>query len=79
MSVDPNTGPGPFLHGILSGWVNVQFLTSRSLPIEAARANPLPGSPTAFALGEQLGSGLAGSQGNLDNFFEGTRLVPRLA
>jgi hypothetical protein len=70
MGVDPNSELGPFLHGILSGWVNVRFLASRGFPIEAMSANPLPDPPTAFAVGEQLGSGLAGSRGNLDNFFE---------
>lgn len=70
MGVDPNSELGPFLHGILSGWVNVRFLASRGFPIDAVSANPLPDHPTAFALGEQLGSGLAGSKGNLDNLFE---------
>jgi hypothetical protein len=67
MGVDPNSPQGPFLHGILSGWVGVNFLRSRGVPEELLRANRLPDQPSPFVLGEHLGSGIAGSRTSLNN------------
>lgn len=68
MGVDPNAPQGPFLHGVLSGWVGVNFFSSRGVPGDLLSVNPLPDQPSPFALGEHLGSGIAGSEKNLSNF-----------
>jgi hypothetical protein len=68
MGVDPNAPQGSFLHGVLSGWVGVNFFSSRGVPGDLLSVNPLPDQPSPFALGEHLGSGIAGSEKNLSNF-----------
>jgi hypothetical protein len=68
MGVDPNAPQGPFLHGVLSGWVGVNFFSSRGVPEEFLSANRLPDQPSPFVLGEHFGSGIAGSEKNLGNF-----------
>jgi hypothetical protein len=70
MGVDPNAPQGPFLHGVLSGWVGVDFFSSREVPKELLSASRLPDQPSPFVLGEHLGSGIAGSEENLSNFIE---------
>jgi hypothetical protein len=70
MGVDPNAPQGPFLHGVLSGWVGVNFFNSRGVPGELLSANRLPDRPSPFVIGEHLGSGIAGSEKNLSNFVE---------
>lgn len=70
MGVDPNAPQGPFLHGVLSGWVGVNFFNSRGVPVELLSANRLPDQPSPFVLGEHLGSGIAGSEKNLSNFID---------
>jgi hypothetical protein len=68
--VDPNAPQGPFLHGVLSGWVGVNFFSSRGVPGEVLSANRLPDQPSPFVLGEHLGSVIAGCETNLSNFIE---------
>lgn len=72
MGADPNAAQGPFLHGVLSGWVGVNFFSSRGVPEELLTVNRLPDQPSPFVLGEHFGSGIAGSEKNLSNFIEAT-------
>jgi hypothetical protein len=70
MGVDPNTPQGPFIHGVISGWVGVNFFSSRGVPGEPLHVYRLPDQPSPFVLGEHLGAGIAGSEKNLSNFIE---------
>lgn len=70
LGVDPNAPQGSFQHGVLSGWVGVNFFSSRGVPEELLSANRLPDRPSPFVLGEHLGSGMAGSEKNLNNFVD---------
>jgi hypothetical protein len=60
-------GAGGFLHGILAGWVFVHCSHESGVPEELMVVNPLPPNPRPFDVGEQVGAGAAGSDGNLEN------------
>ena len=50
MGVDSNIPQGPFLHGVLSGWVGMNFFSSRGVPRELLSVNPLPINPRHSSL-----------------------------
>jgi hypothetical protein len=68
--VDTSASRGPFIHGVLSGWVGVHFFNSRGVPEELLSASRLPKQPSPFVFGEHLGSGIAGSEKNLSDVIE---------